>query len=321
MSDRLTRRDVLAHCAAAGAVAFGAGVGGKAAQAARGPDAARSGGPFPLCLNTSTLRGHKLPVTEVIDIAAEAGYDGIELWVDEIGRHVAAGGTLKDLAKRLVDRGLVVTGAIAFFHWMVDDDAKRTAACEQAKRYMAQLAEIHATHIAAPPCGNVKDVDLLHAADRYRELLKIGEAFRVVPAVEIWGPAKNLHRLGQAAMVAIEANHPNACILPDVYHLYKGGSGLAGIGRLNANLLAGFHLNDYPADPPREKIADRHRLYPGDGIAPLGGLIRDLHTIGYRGPLSVELFNPDHARQDPALVAKTAMDKTRAVVRAALGKG
>ncbi len=310
---KVTRRHMLKQGAAAGTAIVASALGPDGAEAA--PAASE---PFPIGLNTSTLRAQKLPIVEVVDIAAKAGYQAIEVWVDELERHVKSGGTLKDLNKRIRDHGLAVTGAIAFYEWMVDDDARRATGFAKAKRYMAQLGEIGTTHLAAPPCGDVKNVDLLRAAERYRELIEMGQAFNVVPAIEIWGPAKNLHRLGQAVLVALEAHHPSACILPDVYHLYKGGSGLSDIGKLNPNLLAGFHLNDYPADPPREKIADRHRVYPGDGIAPLARLIRDLRSIGYHGPLSIELFNPTYARQDPLVVATTALAKTRAVIRAAL---
>ncbi len=274
---------------------------------------------FPISLNTSTLRGHKLPLTETIEIAAKVGYQGIEPWPDELDRHVQSGGSLKDLRQRLKDNGLAVTGAIAFFAWMVDDDAERAKAFDEAKRRMDQLAKIGGTHIAAPPRGDVESVDLLQAAERYHDLLKVGDEIGVTPAVEVWGHAPNLHRLGQAALVAIEAKHPKACILPDVFHLFKGGSGLSGIRGLNAKLIAGFHLNDYPAGLVPEESRDSDRVYPGDGVAPLGELFRDLRDIGYAGALSVELFNPEYYKQDPTLVAKTALDKTRAVMAAALG--
>jgi 2-keto-myo-inositol isomerase len=274
---------------------------------------------FPISLNTSTLRGHKLPITRVIDIAAEAGYQGIEPWVDELDRHVQDGGTLADLNKRIRDHGLKVTGAIAFFEWMVDDDARRAKGFDEAKRRLDQLAQVGATHLAAPPAGDVKGVDLLNAADRYRALLELAEPFGVTPAVEIWGSSPVVHRLGQAVLIAIESRHPRACVLPDVFHLHKGGSDPANVGLINPRLLAGFHINDYPADPPRESITDKHRVYPGDGIAPLSRLFRNLHSIGYPGPLSIELFNPDYYRQDPVIVARTALAKTQAVVRSTMG--
>jgi 2-keto-myo-inositol isomerase len=317
MPQEMTRRDLFTHGAAA-AVAIAPTLGPTAPTAVASTTASRPDSPFRISLNTSTLRGHRLSIAEVIDIAAGAGYAGIEPWMDEVQRYVDAGGALKDLGNRLKDKDLAVTGAIAFYHWMVDDAAQRAQALEQVKRWMGQLTEIGGTHIAAPPAGDVKTVDLLKAAERYGKLLKVGDAEGVVPTVEIWGWASNLYRLGQAMLVAIEAHHPRACVLPDVFHLYRGGSGLTGIALLNPKMIAGFHLNDYPASPPRETIADKDRIYPGDGIAPLKRLIQDLRAIGYQGPVSVELFNPDLSKQDPAVVAKAALEKTQAVIRAAM---
>ncbi len=317
MDATIRRRDMLAATGAIAAGGLWAGATGAASRPA-GERPARGDDAFPISLNTSTLRGYKLPLAEVIDIAAETGYRGIEPWPDEIDRHLAAGGSLADLDRRIRDHGLKVTGAIAFFPWMVDDDAARAKAFDEAKRRLEQLAAIGGSHMAAPPAGDVERVSLLAAAERYRVLLDIAAEFGVTPAVEVWGFAKNVHRLGQAVLIAMEADHPRACVLPDVYHLYKGGSGLGGVASIRGTLLGGFHINDYPADPPRETIADKDRVYPGDGIAPLGKLFRDLRDIGYQGAVSVELFNETYWRQEPRVVAKTALEKTHAVMKSAL---
>ena len=107
-------------------------------------------------------------------------------------------------------------------------------------------------------------------------------------------------------------------MLPDVYHLYKGGSGLSGIKHLNGSLIGGFHLNDYP-DIPRKEIKDGDRVHPGLGVAPLGQFFKDLWSTGYRGALSIELFNPEYWKQDPLKVAKTSLDRTKAIMKKALG--
>jgi sugar phosphate isomerase/epimerase len=119
-------------------------------------------------------------------------------------------------------------------------------------------------------------------------------------------------------LLAIESGHPQACILADVYHLHKGGSGFGGLRLLNSVAMHVFHMNDYPANPPRAEITDAHRVYPGDGVAPLRQMIRDLHHIGFRGVLSLELFNRDYWKQDALTVARTGLQKTRDVVRQAL---
>ena len=74
---------------------------------------------FLYCLNTSTIRDKNTSVMNAIDIAADAGYDGIEPWVEEIDKWVKGGGTLSDLQKKATDRGIQIVNLIAFFEWAV----------------------------------------------------------------------------------------------------------------------------------------------------------------------------------------------------------
>src|SRR5205823_13619462 len=132
--------------------------------------------------------------------------------------------------------------------------------------------------------------------------------------VELWGPSKNLSRLSEAAYVAVGAGHPKACILADVYHMYKGGSDPAGLRVIHGAAMHCLHVNDYPADPPRETITDAHRVYPGDGVAPLTSMLRELFATGFCGTLSLELFNRSYWQQDALSVARTGLEKMKAAV-------
>lgn len=309
MGQALTRRNLLK--AAPAAVGLGL-----AAQAGRAADAKE---PFGYCLNTSTIRGQKLGIVEVIEIASRAGYTGLEPWLSEIDPYVKGGGNLGDLRKRLQDRGLTVESAISFPEWLVDDDARRQKGVENLKRDMEVIQQLGGKRIAAPPAGLNGPLNLRQAGERYRAVLEIGDQIGVVPELEFWGPSKALGRLGEAMQVALDAGHPRACILPDVYHLYKGGSGYEGLKLLSGSAFHVIHMNDYPATPPRADIRDEHRVYPGDGVAPLKTILRELHTVGFRGMLSLELFNRLYWQQDAFTVAKTGLDKMRAAVRNSLG--
>jgi sugar phosphate isomerase/epimerase len=64
-------------------------------------------------------------------------------------------------------------------------------------------------------------------------------------------------------------------------------------------------------------IKDADRVFPGDGVAPLAETFRILRDIGYRGMLSLELFNPEYYKRDAFEVVRTGLDKTRAAVKAA----
>ncbi len=274
------------------------------------------------CLNTGTIRGQELSLVEEIDLAAKTGYDGIEPWTRDIQKYKDAGGSLSDLRKRLEDHGLRVESAIGFANWIVDDDAQRAQGLEDAKRDMELVKAIGGTHIAAPPAGasgqDSPKLDLLVVAERYGALLQAGAEIGVTPQIEVWGPSKNLSRLGETVFVAVESGHADACVLPDVYHVYRGGSGFDGLGIIAGTALHCFHMNDYPTDRPRQELNDADRVYPGDGNAPLNEIISILRRIGFNGALSLELFNRDYWKQPAEDVARTGLAKMRASVATAL---
>lgn len=269
--------------------------------------------PVIFCLNTATIRGQKLGIVKEIEIASKAGYNAIEPWIDSLEEYKKSGGSLSDLRKRISDSGLTVEGAIAFPEWIVEDDAHRAKALEEARREMDMAAQIGAKRIAAPPAGatNLPKLDLIQIAARYRALLDIGDQIGIVPELELWGFSKNLSRLGECVCVALEAGHPKACVLIDAFHLYKGGSDVHGIPLLGSSMIQVLHMNDYPAEPGREKIDDSYRTYPGNGIAPLAELISLLQKTGGTKVLSLELFSKSFWAQDPLKVAQTGLEKMK----------
>lgn len=271
---------------------------------------------FDYCFNTSTIRGQTLALDKTVEIVAKVGYQGIEPWIREISAYKESGGSLKDLKKRIKDLGLRVESAIGFANWVVDDPAERAKGLEQAKRDMDLLAQIGGLRIAAPPAGatNEAGLSLAAAAHRYHDLLEVGREMGVIPQLELWGFSKNLSRLGEVAYVAMESAHPDACILTDIYHVYKGGSDFSAYEFLAGDRLSAIHLNDYPAEPPRETIGDRDRVFPGDGIAPIASTLATMIRNGFSGPLSLELFNPKYWERDAENVAKEGLDKMRQVV-------
>jgi sugar phosphate isomerase/epimerase len=305
----ITRRQWLAGTAAVAATA--------ASTSARAASEKKA---FGYMLNTATIMGQKLPLVQQVEVAAKAGYDAFEPWISDLEAHVKGGVKLEDVGKKIADHGLRVESAIGFAPWLVDDPAARKKALEQAKRDMDLVVRVGGKRLAAPPAGatKLKGLDPRVVAERYCALCEVGAKMGVVAQLEMWGFSIPLRRLGETVQVAIECGHPQACVLADVYHLHKGGSGFGGLRLLGPMALQVFHMNDYPADPPREKIDDSYRVYPGDGVAPLVPMLRDLFALGFRGLLSLELFNRGYWKQDALLVAKTGLAKMKAVVDKAL---
>ena len=54
-----------------------------------------------------------------------------------------------------------------------------------------------------------------------------------------------------------------------------------------------------------------HRVYTGDGVAPLAQIMNIFREIGFSGALSLELFNRDYWAKDPLEVARTGLEKMK----------
>jgi sugar phosphate isomerase/epimerase len=276
-----------------------------------------SQGPFRFCLNTSTISGQNPGLLRAIDIASTAGYDGMELWISDIRAWLKQGNTVQTLATYLSSKNIVVENAISFTAWMVDDEKQRKAALTELEEEMKIITALGCHRIAAPPVGLNKNqpLDIQKAGARYKEILALGRQYNVMPLLEFWGASGTLYNLSQAMAIAAAANDKDARILPDVYHLFRGGSGFEGLNLLNGKVIDIIHMNDYPSSKPVAEQTDSDRVYPGDGAAPLKQILRDLKNIGGTKVLSLELFNKTYWGQDPLLVATTGLQKMQSLVK------
>lgn len=264
---------------------------------------------FRYSLNSSTIK--PTPILDKIRVAAEAGYGAIELWHDDIDRHLNEGGSLADIRKAVDDSGLAVPTSVMLKGWCEPDGPAYEAGLEECKRRMDQSITVGAMHaVAGPPHGAV-DFDL--AGQRYGELLDLGISMGVKPAMEYLGIAQEINNIGAALKIMENSGHPDATIVLDPFHDFRGGAGCEDIARLTASQVAVSHFDDAPATPPWNEQRDSDRVMPGDGIIDLTRFCELLTQIGYDGWISLELFREDLWQQDPLAVAQEGLEKMRTV--------
>lgn len=266
---------------------------------------------FKYSLNTSTIRGQKLTLPQIIELAARAGYDGFEPWMMEIQAYLSEGKTLASLKKLASDAGLEFFDCIGFPTWMAQDEAKSKTGFSQMESEMGILSELGCPRVAAPAIGTDAPLDLLQAGEKYKRLLEIGRKTGVMPQLEFWGAFPSFFHLGQAMAVAAAADDKDAKILADVYHLFRGGSGFEGMKMLDGHAIDIFHMNDFPKEIPRTEQQDKDRVFPGDGGAPMQDLANTLKSKGGQIILSLELFNPTYYAMDAEYVIKTGLEKMK----------
>lgn len=301
----MNRRKFIQTTSIAGA-AVASGLSASCTEQKKGYQNGKS--PWPICLNASTIRPASFE--EKINVASKAGYDAIEPWVGDLEKYESEGGDLKELGEKIKEKGMFVPNIIGLWDCMPMDDQVFKDSLPATRERMRRSAAIGSKHVAAIPVPDREDFDVEIGISRYKELLKIGrEEYGIIVAFEFVGFFKGIHRFGEAAGIAIDIDDRDACLIMDTFHLYRGGSGFNGLKHINADFIADFHFNDVASTTLRTELGDKHRIYPGDGILPLVQLLKDLNSINYRGPLSLELFNREHWKQNPLDVAKTGLKK------------
>lgn len=272
--------------------------------------------PFTLALNTSTIRCGDATLVQKIEATARAGFAAIEPWVAEIDEWTSQGRTLADLRRHIAEAGLQTVNLIGFFKWAVNDPAEREAALKEATRACELAAALECPFIAAPPMGIADQaVNLRDVSTRFQEVCQACLPTGVTPLVEYWGHARTLGTAGEALQVLADADVPKSRLLADVFHTYKSSGHFRSFELMGAPTLGLFHLNDVPRSDDRSSLTDAQRVYPGDGDMPLVQILETLAAAGYRGPLSVELFNKAYWQQPIEQVAQAAFDKAAALLQ------
>jgi sugar phosphate isomerase/epimerase len=260
-------------------------------------------------LNCSTIR--PTPILDKIRIAAQTGYEAIELWHDDIDRHLQSGGRLEEIRRAVDEHGLVVPTSVMLKGWCEPDGPELRRGLEECRRRMAQSVAVGAVHaVAGPPHGTVDD---RLAAQRYGELLDLGISMGVRPAMEYLGIAQQINSIAAALRIMEGSGHPAATIVLDPFHDFRGGAGCEDIARLRGDQIAVCHFDDAPASPPPGEQRDGDRVMPGDGIINLRRFVELLRQVGYDRWISLELFREDLWQQDPEEVARVGLSKMKAV--------
>lgn len=265
---------------------------------------------FRYCLNASTIR--PTPLLEKIRIAGETGYSAIELWHDEIEQFTATGGALVDLRKALIEHNLELPTTIYLRNWCDTTGVAHQHGLEECKRRLAEAAVLGSVYAIASPAGGKVDVSL--AAANYAELVDLGLRFGVKPAFEYLGFVEQINTIDAALDIMRKSGHPQATIIVDPFHNFRGGGTLASLSKLRGEQVAISHFNDTPASPPRLEQHDHSRVLPGQGHLNLKEWVGLLKQIGYDRWLSLELFSEALWARDPKEVAKLGLESMRAVV-------
>jgi len=244
---------------------------------------------------------------EKIRLVAEAGFAGIELWINDIYEFIGQGGEVRDIEKAISDHGLIVPCMIAMRQWAEASDLEYPIMLDEAKRRMELAARLGSPYIVATPSREPCDMGLM--TRRYKDLLDLGRQVGIKPTFEYIGFFRSASRLDQAWKIVQDVNDDDATLILDSFHTWNSCGTLDDLRRIPVERISHYHIDDADPNKPPMQQTDPDRVMIGDGPIDLKAEIALLREKGYNGTVSLELFNQQLWAQDPREVLKIGIER------------
>ena len=243
---------------------------------------------------------------EKLRTIAAAGFDAVEIFENDF---TCFDGSARDVARMCGDLGLRICALQPFRDFEGMPEPQRKQAFRRAEKKFDLMGELGTDLLLV--CSNVSPMSLGgidRAADDLRELGERASArgLRVGFEALAWGRHVNDYR--DAWEIVRRANHPAIGIILDSFHTLAPGFPLAPIEAIPADRIFLVQLADAPQLDLDVLSWSRHfRCFPGQGNLPVRDFVRAIDTTGYKGPLSLEIFNDQFRAQSTREVAVDGM--------------
>jgi 4-hydroxyphenylpyruvate dioxygenase len=253
-----------------------------------------------------------------LEAAAAAGFDAVEIFENDL---LTYEGTAAEAGRMCSDLGLEVALFQPFRDFESMPEPQRARNLDRAERKFDTMEQLGARMVLV--CSNVQAAALPEperAVDDLREMAERAARRSLLVGYEALAWGKHVNRWRQAWDIVRRADHPALGLILDSFHTCALGDDLSGLAdAVPAEKLFFVQLADAPRLSMDPLSWSRHfRSFPGQGELPVAGFLREVLAAGYRGPLSLEIFN-DEFRSAPA--RRIARDGLRSLVWAEEGAG
>jgi 4-hydroxyphenylpyruvate dioxygenase len=245
-----------------------------------------------------------------LDAAAAAGFRGVEIFENDL---LASAGSPEDIRSRAADLGLVIE-LYQPFRDAEGAPADRFAATQRRLRakldVMRRLGAPMLLICSSVAPDTIDDDDL--AASQLHALADLAAEHGILVAYEALAWGLHVSTWEHSWEIVRRADHPSLGLCLDSFHVLSRTDQFAGIASLPGERIFFLQL----ADAPRLAMdvlqwSRHHRLFPLQGGLDLVGFTHAVLEAGYRGPLSLEVFNDVFRQAEPH---RTAVDAMRSLI-------
>jgi 2-keto-myo-inositol isomerase len=263
-----------------------------------------------LSLHTWTL--DTTPLGIVLRIARETGWNAVELRHIDFTHAFEAGMNNDEVLALIRESGMKVSIIGVKYGWIFAKGEERRRLFDEFAATCANAVALGCGLLMSAP-GPTVGGTIPEAAASLREAGDIAEAYGLRLAIEFSSVHDVINRLEKACEMVMLAGHPSCGLLLDAYHLERTGAGGRAFENIPPNDIFAFHYSDCPSTPlPPGRPIDR--LPPGRGVIRWREVFGLLSEINYSGYLSYEAPNPAQWNRPPEVVAREALDATRALL-------
>lgn len=230
-----------------------------------------------------------------VEAAAKAGYRGMGLTYADLMSTADKIG-LKEMQTILASNGIRHVELEFLVDWAAQGAKKRNS--DKIRNELLAAAEILGAR-AVKVGSNVGDelISMAFLVQGFRDLCQHAAQHGTSVVLEFM-PFSAVKTIDQALTVVQEADQPNGALLPDIWHMMRGGLDFSEIKKVPGHRIGSVEINDadeYPIEPLLSDTFHRRRLC-GEGVFDIPKFIQSIQAQGYQGPWGVEILSETHRK-------------------------
>jgi 4-hydroxyphenylpyruvate dioxygenase len=238
--------------------------------------------------------------------AAAAGFNGVEIFENDL---IACALSPTEIRRRVEDLGLSMELYQPFRDFEAVPPVRLAHNLRRARRKLELTCLLGAPMLLV--CSSVSELaidDDSLASEQLHQLATLAEDHGVRVAYEALSWGRHVDDYEHAWRIVEAAGHPALGVCLDSFHILSRGTDPGAIGSIPADKLFFLQLSDAPfLAMDVLQWSRHHRCFPGQGSFDLPGFLHRVVAAGYRGPLSLEVFNDVFRQADPGHTAVDAM--------------
>jgi sugar phosphate isomerase/epimerase len=253
-----------------------------------------------------------------VEVAARAGFKGMGLWHADI-LEIRRTYSFQEMKWILDDHGIVHIEVEWLLDWFCTG-ARREASNKMRALLLDAAEALGARHLKIGDLGN-DCADVPKMTEEFAILCREAGERGVLVLLEMLPRAfSRAPSLDDVLSICRGAGAKNAGIMLDNLHVQRTGTTPQDIVvKLGRKIPLGVEINDgYLATPAKfEDSVVNRRLLPGDGEFDIAAFLQAVWSIGYDGPIGVEVLNEYMRKWSLETAARESFAKTQRVVMAA----